>query len=356
MQLQASYDNCGLIVGDPEQEITGFLTCLDCTEAVVEEAARLEVNVIIAHHPVVFSGLKHINQKHWVERTVRAAIKLDIAIYASHTNLDHHYDGVNRVISDRLGLKNCRVLSPQKDILYGIQVYVPAESMDQVRAAMFAAGAGRLGNYDECSFSSTGVGSFRPLEDANPTSGKIGVRETLQETLLHLICTQWQLSQVLGAMRTAHPYEEVAYELIQLENTAHPYGAGMVGELEQETDGAAFLQTVAKKMKCDVIRHTALLGKPVKRIAVCGGSGYSLMGDAIHAGADIFLTADIKYHDFFEADQQIILADIGHYESEQFTIQHLVDRLKKKFPTFAAHSTGVLTNPVQYTIVHGNKE
>lgn len=356
LQLQASYDNCGLIVGDPDQEITGFLTCLDCTEAVVEEAARLKVNVIIAHHPVVFSGLKHINQKHWVERTVRAAIKLDIAIYASHTNLDHHYDGVNRVICERLGVKNCTALSPQKDILYGIRVFVPADSMEQVRTAMFAVGAGRLGNYDECSFSLTGEGTFRPLEGANPTTGKIGLRETLQENQLNLICTRWQLSRVLAAMRTAHPYEEIAYELVQLENTAHFYGAGMVGELEQETDSAAFMQMVAKTMRCAVIRHTSPLGKPIKRVAVCGGSGYSLLGNAISAGADIFLTADIKYHEFFEADQQIILADIGHYESEQFTIQHLIDRLKKKFPTFAAHSTGVLTNPVQYTIVHGNKE
>jgi dinuclear metal center YbgI/SA1388 family protein len=356
LQLQASYDNCGLIVGDPEQEITGFLTCLDCTEAVVAEAARLKVNVIIAHHPVIFSGLKHINQKHWVERTVRAAIKMDIAIYACHTNLDHHYDGVNGVICERLGLKNCKVLSPQKDALLGIKVFVPIENKEEVRAAMFAAGAGQLGNYDECSFSLTGEGTFRPLVGANPTEGEIGVRTTQQENWLSLICTRWQLPQVLTAMRAAHSYEEVAHEIIPLENTTHLFGAGMLGELEREMDEADFLQMVGQRMKCAVVRHTALRGKSIQKVAVCGGSGFSLLRDAIHARADIFVTSDIKYHDFFEADKQIILADIGHFESEQFTIQHLVDRLTKKFPKFAAHSTDVLTNPVQYTLVHGNKE
>lgn len=356
LQLQAGYDNCGLIVGDPEQEISGFLTCLDCTEAVVEEAFQIQSNVIVAHHPVIFSGLKHLNQKHWVERTVRAAIKKDIAIYASHTNLDHHYDGVNRVICDRLGLKNCKVLSAQRDILFGIKVFVPLESKEKVKAAMFAAGAGKLGNYDECSFTLKGEGTFRPLANANPTSGQLGIRTTQQENLLGLICTKWVLPKVLTAMRSSHPYEEVAYELIQLDNTVHPYGAGMIGELKEEMSEADFLQMVGKKMKCVAIRHTVLRGKSIRKVAVCGGSGFSLLNDAIQSGADIFLTSDIKYHDFFEADQNIILADIGHYESEQFTIQHLIDRLKKKFPTFAAHSTGVLTNPVQYTIVHGNKE
>ena len=356
LQLQASYDNCGLIVGDPEQEITGFLTCLDCTEAVVEEAHRLQANVIIAHHPVIFSGLKHINQKHWVERTVRSAIKKDIAIYASHTNLDHHYYGVNRMICERLDLRNCKVLSAQRDILIGIKVFVPLENKEEVKTAMFAAGAGKLGNYDECSFELIGEGTFRPLEGANPTKGEIGSRETAQESLLSLLCTKWQLPKVLKAMKSSHPYEEVAYELLKLENTAHPYGSGMVGELEHEMDETEFLQMMGHKMKCAIVRHTALRGKPVQKVAVCGGSGFSLLHDAIETGADIFVTSDIKYHDFFEADQKITLADIGHYESEQFTIQHLVDRLKKKFPTFAAHSTGVLTNPVQYTIVHGNKK
>ena len=355
IQLQAGYDNSGLIAGDPEQDISGFLTCLDCTEEVVAEAARLKLNVIIAHHPVIFSGLKHINQKHWVERTVRAAIKADIAIYASHTNLDHHYDGVNRVICDRLGLVNCKVLAPQRDILFAIKVFVPTYCTEDVKAAMFQAGAGNFGNYDECSFAMAGRGTFRPLDGAQPNVGQIGIRENVEEDQLSLICAKWQLQEVLKAMRSVHPYEEVAHEIIQLENSAQPFGAGMAGELSQEMEESQFLMMVGQLMKCPVIKHTSLRGNPIRKVAVCGGSGFSLLGDAMRSGADIFLTSDVKYHDFFEADRRIILADIGHYESEQFTIQHLVDRLKKKFPTFAAHSTEVLTNPVQYTIVHGNK-
>jgi hypothetical protein len=221
---------------------------------------------------------------------------------------------------------------------------------------MFSAGAGKLGNYEECSFSVLGDGTYRPSEGALPYKGEHGKRERCQENAVSVITTRWKLSRVLEAMRKAHPYEEVAYEVVPLENSARDFGAGMVGELEQAMTESQFIQLAGQRMNCAIIKHTALRGRLIKKVAVCGGSGLSLLGDAIASGADIFLTSDIKYHDFFEPDGKIILADIGHYESEQFTIQHLVDRLKKKFPTFAAHSTGCITNPVQYTKVHGNKE
>jgi dinuclear metal center YbgI/SA1388 family protein len=347
---QESYDNSGLLIGDPRREITGVLVALDCTEAVIDEAIATGANVVLTHHPVVFKGLKKLTGSNYVERTVIKAIENKIALIAFHTNLDNMPDGVNKVIADRLGLKNARILSPKSGILSKIAVFVPDDYLQHVSEAMFAAGAGEIGNYDSCGFSFEGEGTFRPLEGADPYEGEIGRLERAKEIRFEVIVPQDKLNGVLTAMLTAHPYEEVAYDLIALSNVHTRIGAGMVGNLEQETDLMEFLGFVKKSFGCGAVKYTEPVVEKVRRIAVCGGAGGFLLSDAVRAKADVFITADYKYHEYFDADKKIVIADIGHYESEQFTSELLVEQVKKKFTTFAVRLTSVNTNPVKYLI------
>jgi dinuclear metal center YbgI/SA1388 family protein len=345
---QESYDNSGLIVGDPEEEVKGVLVALDCIEAVVDEAIARGANLVVAHHPIVFKGLKQLNGKNYVERTVLKAIRHGVALYAIHTNFDHYFHGVNEEICERLGLQNLRILAPKTELLNKLAWFVPVEAADQVAEAVFEAGAGKIGNYDQCGFSFEGQGSFRPLEGANPAEGEIGKRHNLREVRMEVVVRADNAARVIQAMKQAHPYEEVAYDLIPLLNENQRVGAGMVGELREAMEEKQFLAQVKETFHCGVIRHTALLNKPVKRVAVCGGAGSFLIKDALRAGADMFLTGDLKYHEFFDAEQRVVLADIGHFESEQFTSQRLAALLKKKFTTFAVHLTEVQTNPINY--------
>jgi len=347
--LQESYDNCGLLVGNPAQSITGVLFCLDSTEAVIDEAIRKGCNLVVAHHPIIFSGLKKITGKNYIERTVIKAIRHEIAVYAIHTNLDNVKHGVNRKIADKLGLSNLRILAPRKDELLKLEVFVPVEHTEAIRQSVFQAGGGHIGNYDECSFAIPGAGTFRPLDGANPTLGATGTRHTESEHNVSFIVPCWLKNRVHQAMLQAHPYEEVAHQWIKLDNVLQDVGSGMVGELNQEMETEAFFQVLKEKMRLQIIRHTKVVNHTVKRIAVCGGSGSFLLSDAIAAGADVLVTADFKYHQFFDADEKIVIADIGHFESEQFTIELLGDWFKQKFPTFASHLTAIDTNPVFYT-------
>lgn len=347
---QESYDNSGLLVGDANREITGVVVALDCTEAVIDEAVSVGANVVLTHHPIVFKGLKRLTGNNYVERTVIKAIENKVALIAIHTNLDNMPDGVNRVIADRLGLKNQRILSPKEGLLSKIAVFVPGEHLESVSAAMFEAGAGEIGNYDSCGFSFEGEGTFRPLPGADPFDGEIGKLEKASEVRFEVIVPRDRLTGVITAMLAAHPYEEVAYDLIELANVHKQIGAGMVGELHEETDPLEFLEQVKRTFNCGAIKYTELTGKKLKRVAVCGGAGGFLLGDAIRAKADIFITADYKYHEFFDADGRIVIADIGHYESEQFTSELLVEQLNKNFSTFAVRLTSINTNPVKYLI------
>ncbi|MBN8695577.1 MAG: Nif3-like dinuclear metal center hexameric protein [Bacteroidetes bacterium] len=348
LAYQESYDNAGLICGHPDMEITGALICLDSTEDVIDEAISLGCNLVIAHHPIVFSGLKKFNGKNYVERVIMKAIKNDIAIYAAHTNLDSVSNGVNAKISEKLGLSNCRILSPIKNNLKKLITFCPSDKAADVRLALFEAGAGNIGNYSECSFNSDGIGTFKAGNDTNPYVGEQGVQHQEKETKIEVIYPAFLEGRLLKALFTAHPYEEVAYDLIALSNTHQQVGAGMVGELEVECSEMEFLTKVKEKMKAGVVRYTHLTGKKVKTVAVCGGSGSFLLKDAIQNGADVFVTADFKYHQFFDAENRIVIADIGHFESEQYTSELFYEILKKKFNTFALHLSKINTNPINY--------
>ena len=346
--FQESYDNAGLIIGDPETVITSALITLDVTEAVIDEAIETGCELIITHHPILFKGIKRINGNSFVERCVIKAIKNDIAIYAAHTNLDSILGGVNSKICEKIGLTNTCILAPAKEQLLKLVTFIPEDHLDEVREAVFAAGAGEIGKYDKCSFSTEGLGTFRGGDEANPYVGEIGEFHFEKEARFETVLFKHSKIKVINALLKAHPYEEVAYDLYPLENTVPEVGAGMIGELPGAENEIDFLSRLLDIFGCKTIRHTYLLGKPVRKVAVCGGSGSFLLPAAIAAGADIFVTADMKYHDFFDAEEKIIIADIGHYESEQFTKELFYEILIKKFPNFALRLSEVKTNPVLY--------
>ncbi|MBP6731244.1 MAG: Nif3-like dinuclear metal center hexameric protein [Chitinophagales bacterium] len=348
LPYQESYDNSGLIVGDSSALVKKVLITLDVTEAVVEEAIRDKCQLIIAHHPIVFGGLKKLNGKNYVERVVIKAIKNNIAIYAIHTNYDNVIEGVNAKICERLGLVDCEILVPKKQLLKKLYTFIPVAHHEKVAKAVFDAGAGYIGNYSETSFNATGTGTFKGNENSNPVLGKKGVLEKAEEIKFETIFPAAIESKVIKALLNAHPYEEVAYDIVALDNAYAKVGSGMVGNLKKEADALTFLKSVKKSLKTEVIRHTELLTKPIKRVAVCGGAGRFLLNNAIAAGADLFITADFKYHDFFDADNKIVIADVGHYESEQFTRDLLLQHLSEKFPILAARISIVNTNPIKY--------
>jgi len=348
LSYQESYDNAGLIVGDVENTVSQALISLDCTEEIVDEAIANSCDIIISHHPIVFKGLKKFNGKTYVERVVMKAIKHNIALYAIHTNLDHVLNGVNKKIADKLGLINCRILDPKENLLKKLVVFVPTSHIESVKEAMFNAGAGNIGNYSECSYESFGKGSFKPINDANPYIGEKGIRHSEEEYRLETLITSSNESTVVKALLKAHPYEEVAYDLIPLSNNYNEVGAGVIADLSEPQSEMEFLLTLKDKMKVSVIRHTKLLNKKIKKVAICGGSGSFLLQKAIKAGADVFISADFKYHEFFDADGKITIADMGHFESEQFTQELLLEIIQKNFPNFALRLTVQNTNSIKY--------
>lgn len=350
LAYQEDYDNSGLIVGYPDQEIGQALISLDCTESIVDEAIANNCQLIISHHPIVFKGLKKFNGKTYVERVVEKAIKNSIAIYAIHTNLDHVAAGVNKRIADKLGLQNCRILSPKKNLLKKLVTFVPFAQAEKVREALFAAGAGSIGNYSECSFNASGNGTYKAGINTHPFAGEQGIRHQEQEVRVETVYPAHLESKVLTALFLAHPYEEVAYDLYPITNQYQEVGAGLIGELESPQEELDFLHHVKAQMKAEVIRHTVFTGKKVTKVAVCGGSGSFLLKHAIGAGANIFVTADFKYHEFFDAEGKLVIADIGHFETEQFTQELLAEIIQKKFPNFAIRLTKINTNPVKYII------
>lgn len=346
---QESYDNSGLVVGDPATAVSGVIICLDSTEEVVQEAIEKKCNLIIAHHPIIFGGLRKINGKDYVEKTIIKAIKHNIAIYAIHTNLDNILEnGVNQKISEKLGLQNCRILLPKTQTLVKLTSFVPNNARDKVLNAVCSAGAGQIGNYKNCSFYTTGTGSFTPTGNANPFLGEINKPEQVEESRIEVILPEYLSQAVLNALKEAHPYEEVAYYLQKLENTDTNIGSGIIGTLEHSVASDFFLEQIKEKLGVTCIRYTKLVKSSFCKVAVCGGSGSFLLKHAIAQGADIFISADFKYHDFFDANNKITIADVGHFESEQHTIQLLFDIINKKFSNFAVHLTQVITNPVKY--------
>jgi dinuclear metal center YbgI/SA1388 family protein len=348
LALQESYDNAGLLTGSPDWECGGALICLDVTEEVVEEAMEQGFNLVIAHHPLIFRGLKKITGRNYVEKTLIRAIKNDIAVYAIHTNLDNLATGVNASMAAQLGLQDCRVLSPLQGQLKKLYVFVPRDHAPALREAVFAAGAGHIGGYSECSFNTDGVGTFTAGMSANPYVGTPGQPHQEPETRVEVIFPAWLEGSLLEAMRAAHPYEEVAHDLVTLSNAHAGLGAGLLGNLASPLSEKEFLGLLKEKFRVPVIRHSPLKGKALQRVALCGGAGSFLIPNALAANADIFITSDLKYHEFFDAGNSLVLADIGHYESEQFSMDLLAGFLRGKFPTFASLKTRVMTNPVHY--------
>ena len=349
LPFQESYDNSGLIVGDEEMLIKGCMISLDLTESVIEEALQHQCNMIISHHPIVFKGIKKLSGNHWVNRCLIKAIKNDLAIYALHTNLDNLLHGVNGMIANRLKLTHRQVIRPMQHTLNKLVTFVPIEHKSKIQTALHQAGAGHIGNYKECSFNVTGEGFFKPIAGANPTLGSLDRLESVKESRIEVILPSHKKDAVLSALKSAHPYEEVAYYLSSLENNQNNLGAGLIGQLENSMPVTKFLDHLKSSMDLKYFRHTELIGENIKKIAVCGGSGSFLLNDACILGADIFISSDFKYHDFFEADGRIIIADIGHYESEVFTKQLVCDFLNEKFTNIAVRLSEVNTNPIKYS-------
>lgn len=342
------FDNVGLLVGDANTEISGILVCHDALETVIDEAVEKKCNLVLCFHPIIFSGMKKITGKNYVERAVIKAIKNDVAIYAVHTGLDNHKLGVNKILCDALGLTNTKILIPKKDFIYKLTTFVPNEDFSKVQKALFSAGAGAIGNYYDCSFQSNGVGSFTGNNDSNPVIGAQNVYTEVAETKLEITFEKHLQSPILKALFENHPYEEVAYEITKLENQHQNIGLGMIGELENEISEVDFLHFVKQKVQTGGIRHSDFLNKNVKKVAVLGGSGSFAISAAKAQKADVLITADLKYHDFFQAENTILLADVGHFESERYVKNYIFDYLSKKIPTFAIILSDKNTNPVNY--------
>lgn len=342
------FDNVGLLVGNEDENATGILVCHDALESVVDEAIAKKCNLIVCFHPIIFSGMKKITGKNYVERSVLKAIKNDIAIYAVHTALDNHKNGVNKIFCDALGLVNTKILVPKSNFIQKLITYTIPENAEQVRNALFEAGAGKIGNYEDCSFNSQGIGTYMGNENSNPEIGERFEFVEAKEIKIEVTFEKHLQSKILKALFKNHVYEEVAYEIYDLQNQHQNIGLGMVGELEKPLSEIEFLSFVKSKMQCGGIRHSSLLGKSIKKVAVLGGSGSFAIKNAIQAGADVFLTADLKYHNFYEAENKILIADIGHYESERYTKNYIVDYLKEKITNFAIVLSEENTNPVKY--------
>lgn len=341
-----SFDNTGLLIGDSNQSVTKALICLDVTDQVIDQAIAEGYDLIIAFHPLIFKGLKSIGTQDRVGRCVTRLIRHDIALIAIHTNLDKSMQGVNQMISQKIGLDAMRFLMPEQT-MSKLVTYVPHAHVDVVRESLIQAGAGQIGEYGGCSFSSLGEGTFIPSKNSNPYVGEKEKMHREAEARLEMLVPHHLKSKAVQSLLAAHPYEEVAYDLYPVEVGGSIAGMGMVGELAKPMSPKAFLSHLQTVFGTPNIRYSAY-NKQIQTVAVLGGSGAFALGAAMGCGADALVTADLKYHDFFIPQEQLMLIDIGHFESEQFTLQILKDYLSKKIINFAFDLTSVNTNPVCY--------
>ena len=348
LPLQDGFDNAGLQVGLTDAEATGALLCLDVTEAVLDEAIALGYNLVISHHPLIFKGYKSITGKDYVERCILKAIKNDLVIYSAHTNLDNAPEGVNFKIAEKIGLKNVRVLEAKENALLKLVTFVPATRAEEVRTALASAGCGCIGNYGSCSYNVEGEGMFRALESANPYCGKIGELHVEKETRIETILPTYRKAEVIKALLAAHPYEEPAFDLYPLQNSWQQAGAGVIGELETPETELEFLKRIKKTFEVGCLKHNRLTGREIQTVALCGGAGAFLMPLAIRNRADVFITGEIKYHDYFGHDTDILLAEIGHYESEQYTKEIFYTIIRDLFPNVEVQQSKINTNPIKY--------
>lgn len=348
LPLQDGFDNAGLQIGLTEAEATGALLCLDVTEAILDEAIALGYNLVISHHPLIFKGYKSITGKDYVERCILKAIRNEITVYSAHTNLDNAWGGVNFKMAEKIGLQKVRILEPQNGHLVKLVTFVPASYEEKVRTALFEAGCGCIGNYDACSFNIAGTGTFRAQEGTHPFCGKVGELHRENEVRIETVLPAYRKSEAVKALLAAHPYEEPAFDIYPLQNSWMQAGAGIIGQLETEETELDFLKRIKKIFEVECLRHNKLTGREIKTVALCGGAGAFLMPLAISNGADVFITGEIKYHDYFGHDQDILLAEIGHYESEQYTKEIFYDIIRGLFPDLAVQQTKINTNPIKY--------
>ena len=348
LPLQDGFDNAGLQIGLTDAEATGALLCLDVTEAVVDEAITLGYNLIVSHHPLIFKGYKSITGRDYVERCILKAIKNDIVIFSMHTNLDNAPQGVNFKIAEIIGLKNLRILEPKANQLLKLVTFVPEAQADEVRNALFAAGCGCIGNYDSCSYNLEGKGTFRAQPGTHPFCGEIGELHTEHEVRIETVLPAYLQGKVQKALIEAHPYEEPAYDFYPLQNEWAQAGSGLVGELEEPETETDFLRRVKKLFEVGCVKHSRMTGRLIQKVALCGGAGAFLLSKAVGAHADVFLTGEVKYHDYFSYENDILIAEIGHYESEQYTKDLLYSIIREKFPTLDVQLTRVNTNPIKY--------
>ena len=348
LPLQDGFDNAGLQIGLTEAEATGALLCLDVTEAVVDEAVMLGYNLIISHHPLIFKGYKSITGRDYIERCILKAIRNDITIYSAHTNLDNAPGGVNYKIAEKIGLKNVRILEPKEECLLKLVTFVPTEQAEKVRKALFDAGCGCIGNYDSCSYNLQGEGTFRALEGANPFCGQMGGVHTEPEVRVETVLLAFRKGAVVKALMSAHPYEEPAFDLYPIKNTWNQVGSGVIGELDEPETELEFLKRIKKIFEVGCVKHTRLTGRLINKVALCGGSGAFLASRAVGCGADVFITGEVKYHDYFNYENQILMAEIGHYESEQYTKEIFYSIIREMCPSLEVQMTRVNTNPIKY--------
>ena len=348
LPLQDGFDNAGLQIGLTDAEATGALLCLDVTEAVLDEAIASGCNLIISHHPLIFKGYKSITGKDYVERCILKAIKNDIVIYSAHTNLDNAPGGVNFKIAEKIGLKNVRILDPKESSLIKLVTFVPSAQAEEVRNALFTAGCGCIGNYDSCSYNTEGEGTFRAQEGSHPFCGTVGELHHETEVRIETILPEYKTGEVIRALLSKHPYEEPAYDLYPLHNSWAQVGSGIVGELEEPESELEFLKRIKKIFEVGCLKHNKLTGRLIQKVSLCGGAGAFLIPQAVRSGADVFITGEIKYHDYFGRETDILLAEIGHYESEQYTKEIFYSIIRDLFPNFALQFSKVNTNPIKY--------
>lgn len=348
LSIQEDYDNSGLLTGSNDLEIQSAIICLDCTEAVVDEAISKNINLIISHHPVIFRGLKKLIGNTTTEKILIKAIKNNIGLYSLHTNLDMIFEGVNHIAAEKIGLTNLNILKPQKQLLRKLVTYIPADKAEEVRNAIFEAGAGHIGNYDCCGFNTKGKGSFRALENTNPYVGKLNEKHFENEIRFETIYEVYKETKIMEALFASHPYEEVAYDIYSLENYYSKVGAGIVGELENEEDEIGFMERIKTIFGNVCLRHSNLQGRKIKKVSYCGGAGSFLINDAIKKSSDVFITSDLKYHDFHEAENRILLVDAGHYETEKYSTELISKLICNKFADIKVKITNINTNSVKY--------
>lgn len=348
LPLQDGFDNAGLQIGLTDAEATGALLCLDVTEAVVDEAIALGYNLIVSHHPLIFKGYKSITGRDYVERCVMKAIKNDIVVFSMHTNLDNAMGGVNYKIADKIGLKNVRILDAKDNYLLKLVTFVPEHQADKVRQALFEVGCGCIGNYDACSYNVSGKGTFRAGEGTHPYCGKVGELHEEVEVRIETILPEFRKAAVVKALLVAHPYEEPVYDLYPLRNDWNQVGAGIVGELDEPETETDFLKRIKQTFEVGCVKHSRMKGRLIRSVALCGGAGAFLLPKAVGCHADVFITGEVKYHDYFGYEDDILIAEIGHYESEQYTKEVFYSIIREQFPTLDVQITRVNTNPVKY--------